>query len=204
VSECSKRFASYGNCQTHFKRIHSGQKPFVCETCTKGFPTRQELQVHAVCHTGERPHVCETCDKRFSSTSGLYAHRKTHTEERPFSCSADGCTRTFVTHARLTDHRQRAHSGEKPYACGTCARTFSTSGDLRGHEATHAKEKRQWPCSFAGCDQVLGSRTNLGRHFRRVHTNEMIVCQVEGCGKRYATAGGLKQHEKKHHKQIKH
>ncbi|KGL85604.1 PR domain zinc finger protein 1, partial [Tinamus guttatus] len=39
-------------------RVHSGERPFKCQTCNKGFTQLAHLQKHYLVHTGEKPHEC--------------------------------------------------------------------------------------------------------------------------------------------------
>lgn len=62
----------------------------------------------------------------------------------------------------------RHHSGQRPYACTICGRTFSTNGNRLRHEKSHAGDK-EFQC--IECNKWFTSATNLEVH-RRVHTGE--------------------------------
>jgi len=60
------------------KLIIQGEKPHVCDVCSKGFSTSSSLNTHRRIHSGEKPHQCPICGKRFTASSNLYYHRMTH------------------------------------------------------------------------------------------------------------------------------
>lgn len=56
--------------------IHTGQHPFICLTCNKGFIQKSILRAHELLHTGERSFICQTCNEGFHRKYLLYQHEQ--------------------------------------------------------------------------------------------------------------------------------
>jgi KRAB domain-containing zinc finger protein len=69
--------------------IHTGDKPYECNTCDEGFTTKQALNKHIMKHThdtGDNMYVCSICDKGFPNKIGLSNHSKIHNNVHILSC----------------------------------------------------------------------------------------------------------------------
>ncbi|XP_062375484.1 zinc finger protein 2-like [Sardina pilchardus] len=139
---CGKRFKMRANLQQHMV-LHSGRKPFACRYCGKCFTHPSNMKTHQRIHTGERPYQCPACGQTFNQHTSLTRHQRRH-HKRPHDWSADQglderplaclhCDQRFANASDLKEH-QHVHTGERPYQCSVCARTFTQHGHLTRHQ----------------------------------------------------------------------
>ena len=72
---CGKMFSRFYNLRSHY-RIHSGEKPFVCDVCDASFARNHDLKRHQRIHSGTKPFKCELCNKTFSRNDAMTRHVK--------------------------------------------------------------------------------------------------------------------------------
>jgi len=186
---CSRVLSSATALECH-RRIHSGERPWVCERCGKGFPdgrglrrhlhihnpkTHQckdcgktfvytfQLRNHQVIHTSEMAFECKVCGKGFKSKSTGATHMFLHTGEKPFQCSV--CFKRFRHRMSYNTHMQR-HRGEKRYACLTCKKRFSDPNNLKAHKRIHTGER---PYECTSCDKKFKQSAHLKKHVATQH-----------------------------------
>ncbi|KAH7939420.1 hypothetical protein HPB52_012564 [Rhipicephalus sanguineus] len=161
------------------ERTHTGERPFSCYICQKGFYRADDVETHMRVHTKEKPYECEECGQRFNVSSNLNRHKKLHTDDAEMHACPD-CGKTFNQKVHLKSH-MRTHTGERPYQCSQCNQRFTELGSVRKHERMlHAGE---YPHYCPHCGKGLANNFKLKKHLRARHFEFKMVDSDEEGGK---------------------
>ncbi|XP_043276458.1 zinc finger protein 1 homolog [Venturia canescens] len=163
---CAKRFRCQAHLERH-KRVHTGQRPFTCNICTMSFNQQEVLDKHKGSHQGRKEFRCANCHQSFRFKVSLKSHMiNFHMDlenstlndiDRSLSCNE--CGKFFATRYKLQRH-SRCHTGERPYICNYCNRSFSQTGNLKLHEAK-CQQSLVMSCQMQRVEDTSCGQTNI-------------------------------------------
>ncbi|KAK3592431.1 hypothetical protein CHS0354_017229 [Potamilus streckersoni] len=166
------------------KRNHT-----TCEVCQKRV---RDYYSHSKIHTVREPHKCDICNKVFLDKKCLAKHKTSHLG---IKVACEICNKKI--HPTSYGIHMKIHSGEKPYKCDMCGKSFLGHSGVKRHIMfIHLDEKL---CKCRTCKKVFNDPNHLQRHTDSKHATEKLH-KCEQCAKMFSSALLLRNHVAMHEK----
>ncbi|KAL2086665.1 hypothetical protein ACEWY4_017724 [Coilia grayii] len=206
------------------KRTTVKRRCHTCGVCNKSFWKLAALRLHQRKHNDKKTSPQKRQPKRQCQLAEEQNVVEEEEEQRP-SCAkphkCKECGKSFMTISHLRAHH-RIHTGEKPYPCSLCEKTFAQKASAVTHLVSHASKATPVPCPHckvtftssillrqhimahrkekrgvcSKCDLTFPSRAELKRHKVTHDAERTLSCAY--CDKKFRNTSGLKDHERTH------
>ncbi|XP_070570869.1 zinc finger protein 493-like [Ptychodera flava] len=134
---------------------------------------------------------CKICGKVLKCKTALKRHMSIH-KLQPVNAICEECGKTFKYQKSLRYH-MLSHSGERPYQCQYCKKTYKSSYHRDEHIATVHNNLKPYHCEY--CLHLFSRKDVLLRHVEAVHSDTPIIICAQ-CGKCYNSEVALKRHQR--------
>lgn len=120
---------------------------------------QQQMEEHFLDkHVDKEKKKCEACPSDQFQPHNIGQHYRLHTNSvyACQHCGKRGRRNYLLSHVRT-------HTGERPYSCDTCSKSFSDASTLRRHRLVHTGEKK-YQCPV--CGRAIARKDNVKVHIR--------------------------------------
>ncbi|CAK1555957.1 unnamed protein product [Leptosia nina] len=164
---------------------------YTCKICNKAFEKHLQYKAHLKIHN--KAIICEHCGRGFVSNWAYVCHKQAkHGDEKMFKCSH--CKATFAYNEALKVHERR-HTGERPYICDHCGKSFFRRSTFVQHLGVHEPYSVQ--CDL--CPTILKSKQFLLSHKNKVHSGRRYryICPL--CDRQFEKPSKVRHHARSVH-----
>ncbi|NXU90551.1 ZN154 protein, partial [Xiphorhynchus elegans] len=144
------------------------------------------------CCEEERATPCREGRWSFSQSSDLVEQHRQMIHSGEWPYPCGDCGKSFTDISTLMQHHH-IHTGECPCECPKCGKSFQTSSNLMKHQRTHAGER---PFSCTRCRKSFNQNSQLARHWC-IHDGERPFRCGER-GKSFSHNSHLLRHQRIH------
>lgn len=200
-AQCGKTYA-YASLLRRHSRTHQADKGFNCSACSKSFARPDQCRTHMdMVHKGEmvgnkiwEPSVELKCEQCGKVFHHVGNYRKhLKIHSGERPFACNLCEKTFLLAQHLKSHIQLVHVNEKAFQCALCGKLFNHVSNYKKHMRIHNGDK---PHKCELCDKAFGSTSNYQAHMR-VHANDRPYKCTE-CDRAFVQAIALTQHLRVH------
>jgi len=132
---------------------------------------------------------CSLCQEMVPQVE-IREHTAAHFKSRGPANKCETCGKVCGDKTKLREH-QRKHTGERPYQCSFCEKTFATKGITKRHEDVTHTQSNFKICD--GCGSSFSTRRGLEAHLQKAH-GILNRFKCEKCFSYFLTEEGMKQH----------
>ncbi|KPJ16396.1 Zinc finger protein 26 [Papilio machaon] len=158
-----------------------------CEICDKKISSQSYLQIHMRTHTGEKPFTCYVCNRGFITASKMHRHVLTHSDSLDDPAVKLEINTDIVQNKKKkskdginTKSNQRLKKN-RPHACEYCHKRFLHQATLQVHKKSHDGEELVLKCHF--CLMKIDDEEALKVHEATHEGPKAYLCTL--CGKTY-------------------
>lgn len=84
------------------------------------------------------------------------------------------CEKTFALQGQLNSHIKYKHTKQRDFICNICGRAFTAKHSLEEHLRVHSGKKREPKHNCSLCGKKCITTTQLKIHIKSQHTGEQI------------------------------
>lgn len=155
---CGESFSSRAALALHLQDKHStDDRCYKCGSCSKSFPSGQQLTQHMLVHTNVRRYQCQFCDKAFKQLSHVQQHERIHTGELPYHCPVSTCDRSFRQLSSMKQHLKGHGSVVIPFSISSA----SSSSPSSDHGFTAAASPKRTYERLIAAEELPSDVTSL-------------------------------------------
>ncbi|XP_006898892.1 PREDICTED: zinc finger protein 709-like [Elephantulus edwardii] len=193
---------------SHLIISHTAYSTQQCKECGVACNCSSYPRTHMKTLTGEKLHKCKECGITCGCSSSFIAQRRTHRQVKPYKQKqfrkVIDDTLTLTKHKKpqrrkalsascLSEDLRNPSSGERPYECEECEKSFHCSSSLRKHGRLCSGER---PYQCKECGKAFHCSSFFRKHLRAHSGKRRYECKE--CGKDFTRSSSLTTHLRTH------